>query len=268
MLLELVTGIGATKFVKDMMDADETEKQALEKYNEAFEKQSEAKLLIQQKKEYTDKRLKNVEKKKSAILSVALPRFVEVYGKIQKIEIHDPNRLLLTVDPKTLQQLDRIQSISIVTPKQLSDQESMIEFAFRGISGSIAKDAERRLSASRSQLSAAKVAYAQAESVAEVYAAIAERADRISRLLATMNMLFLRSIEETESTIRKNGTDVRNYTQYDKAVLMTCVNFAFATIDVLKIRVVDKNGTLYNAALPMIEQGEKYIAAMNRASNL
>lgn len=268
MILELATGVGTVKLVKDMMDADKNEKRALEKYGESFEKQSEAKLLIQQKREYTDKRLKNVEKKKKAILSVTIPQFVEVYQQIQKIEIHDSNRTLLPVDPKTLQQLGKLQSMSLVTPKELNDQESMIEFFFQGISGSIAKDAERQLSAARSQLSAAKVAYAQAESVAEVYAAITARADRVANLLATMNLLFSQSIEETERTIRKNGTNARNYTQYDKEVLRTCVNFAFATIDVLKIQVVDKNGALYNAALPMIEQGEKYIAALNSASNL
>ena len=268
MLLGLAAGVGTAKIVKDMMDADKKEKLALEKYGEAFEKQSEAKLLIQQKKEYADKRLKNVEKKKKSVLANTIPKFVEVYQQIQKVKINSSNQTVLPLDPKTLEQLGKIESMAIVTPKQLNDRDSVIETIFHGISGTIAKDAERQLSAAKSQLSAAKVVYSQAESAAEVYDAVAARADRVAKLLAMMNALFLGSIEETETIIEKNGTDARHYNRIDKEVLMTCVNFAFATIDVLKIQVVDKNGQLYNSALPMIEQGEQYIAAMNRASNL
>ncbi len=90
------------------------------------------------------------------------------------------------------------------------------------------KDSERLLSAAKRQLSAANVAYSQAESICTVCDAVIARADRISRLLMAMNSLFLRSIEETGKTIQRNGLDVHDYSEKAKGTLMTCVNMAVA----------------------------------------
>ena len=69
--------------------------QALAKRSKAFTKEAEARDLVYQKRSTAEKKMQNVAKKKRAIIESTLPRFVEVYQKIQKIDltISDKNEL-------------------------------------------------------------------------------------------------------------------------------------------------------------------------------
>lgn len=58
------------------------------------------------------------------------------------------------------------------------------------------------MSAANSQLRASNVVVEQSKSIAAVYDAIVERADRIAKLLMAMNALFTKSINETQNTIQ------------------------------------------------------------------
>ena len=91
----LIPGLVATAVVKtcyDITKSLELDEKSLKKYSKAFEMNEEAKLLVKKKEEFTDKRLANVAKKKRAIIQDTVPRFVEVYGKIQKIELEDKQK--------------------------------------------------------------------------------------------------------------------------------------------------------------------------------
>ena len=79
-----------------------------------------------------------------------------------------------------------------------------------------------------------------------------------------MNALFVGSIAETERTIAKNGLDIGNYSEYEKGVLMTCVNIAAAMSDIITIPVVNEQGQLYESAREMVEKGEQYLKKMNQ----
>lgn len=127
------------------------------------------------------------------------------------------------------------------------------------------KDSERLLSAAKRQLSAANVAYSQAESICTVCDAVIARADRISRLLMAMNSLFLRSIEKTGKTIQRNGLDVHDYSEKEKGTLMTCVNMAVAMTDLINIPVINTEGEIAESAMKTILTGEKYLAEMKEA---
>ena len=118
----LIPGLVATAVVKtcyDITKSLELDEKALKKYSKAFEMNEEAKLLVKKKEEFTDKRLANVAKKKRAIIQDTVPRFVEVYGKIQKIEIEDKqkaNELALKKSAQDLGVLNTISAISIKKP--------------------------------------------------------------------------------------------------------------------------------------------------------
>ena len=83
----------------------------------------------------------------------------------------------------------------------------------------------------------------------------------------SMNALFVKSIQKTNDTIDRNGLDVKKYSEYDKGILMTCVNIALAMTDIIDIPVIDENGTLCKTAEEMITKGEQYIFKMERAIN-
>ena len=224
--------------------------QALAKRSKAFTKEAEARDLVYQKRSTAEKKMQNVAKKKRAIIESTLPRFVEVYQKIQKIDltISDKNELAVY---NQFQKSNAIQAMQVVIQKPLTDGQLITEYIFKGIGG----------------MMIANVVYSQAQSVAEVYDAIIGRAERIASLLMRMNALFLGSIFETEKVITQNGTNAKAYNQQDMGILMTCVNLAGAMSEIINIPVLDENGELCKAAVEIIQTGEAYIEQMNDLIN-
>lgn len=243
------------------------DEKAINKYSKAFSRQEEAAQLLKSKEEYVDKRLANVAKKKRAIINDTVPKFVDVYSKIQKVEVSLKSQSTELAFPINENELSKIDSMAMSCKKEFTDKELVCGWFIMGLGTMIRKDSERSLSAASNQLRAANVVYSQAESVAAVYDAIVERADRIAKLLMAMNALFIKAIQETDNVIGKNGLDVRNYDEFDKGVLMTCVNIAGAMSDLIKVPVVDEDGLVSQAAEDMIATGENYLSKMKTLIN-
>lgn len=246
--------------------ANQMDEKALKKYAKAFERSGEAELMVRKKAEDTNKRLLNVAKKKRAIVQNTVPKFVDVYEQIQKVELDSKTQLSI-INQNDIEKLAVLNSVSISVKKNVTDKELICGLLTKGLSKMMVMSSEQYLSAANSQMRASNVVYSQSESICEVYDAITARADRIADLLVKMNVLFLRSIDETASTIERNGLDVRNYSDYDKGVLMTCVNIASAVSDIIDVPVIDENGQICESAMEMILTGENYIAKMNQAIN-
>lgn len=261
MIIEALVGSVLASNIYHANKSLDMDERALKKYAKAFEKSEEAAGLIRKKAEYMDKRLANVARKKRSIINNTVPKFVEVYGQIQKVEIESKSKDLSICH--NAQNLTLFYSPALSMKKDFTDKELVCGCLIHGLGKMMEKESERYLSAANNQMRAANVAYSQAESILTVYDAIIQRADRIAKLLVEMNVLFLGSIEQTGLTIRKNGYDVRNYSEYDKGVLMTCVNMAAALSDLIDIPVVDENGKLCENALALIQTGEEYINKMN-----
>jgi hypothetical protein len=264
----IVEGLVVGAVISTFYNVDKSVKmdeKALKKYAKSFEINEEAKLQLQKKAEYTDMRLSNVAKKKRAIVEVTVPQFVEVYGQIQKIELENCAEVNEIAIRNNMQKLAVLDSLSISATKGISDKDFVCGLLIKGIGKMMVNDSERYLSAANSQLRAANVASAQAESIASVYDAVIARADRIAELLKNMNALFTRSIQETKKTIEKNGVNVRNYSEYEKGILMTCVNIAVAMSDLIDVPVVDEKGQICESATEMIITGEQYLNKMQSA---
>ena len=267
MILELLSIGGVVKTFYSANKSLEMDSRALKKYGKAFEVAEEAKILIQKKESLADKRLANVVKKKRAIIKNTIPKFVNVYGVIQKVEINNKQILNEISFLNDNDKLESINNLTVYTKKNFSDKELVCSFITKGFAKMMEMDSERYLSAANNQLRAANVLYSQSESIGAIYDSIIARADRISNLLVAMNALFLRSINETASTIEKNGPNVQNYTDYDKGVLMTCANIACAISDIINVPVIDQNGNIYESATKMIEQGENYLSQIKNILN-
>ena len=264
MLIELAIGaVGVGKLLSDGNKALKMDAEAIAKYGKAFTREYEAEQLVQQKRNFADKRLENVAKKKSAVITASLPMFVDVYGKIQKINIQQKTDRFEIAEISDAEKIGTLQSIGVVTKKEFTNKELIVGTMFKGIPGMIVEDSKRNLSAARSQLSAANAVYSQAQSIAEVYDAIIGRADRIAKLLMNMNALFIGVITESQRLIEKNGLDIRNYSEKEKSTLVLCVNFAVAMTKLLDIPVLDENGKIAQAAVEMIENGEAYLSKIN-----
>jgi hypothetical protein len=264
----IIEALAVGALAKTFYSADKSlkmDEKALKKYAKAFERSEEAELLVKKKAEFADKRLMNVAKKKRAIVQNTVPKFVDVYSQIQKIELENKTTVNEIAIRDQVRKLAILDALSVSVKKEFTDKELVCGWMTKGLGKLMEMDSERYLSAANSQMRAANVIYSQSESIGAVYDALVARADRISNLLMAMNALFIRSINETSKTIEKNGLDVRNYSAYDKGVLMTCVNIAVAISDIIDVPVVDEKGQICESANEMIMTGEKYLEKMNQA---
>lgn len=260
----LVVGAIASTF----LSADKSnriDEDALDKYAKAFEKSEEAKLMIHKKMEYMNKRVFNVVKRKRAILEYSYPKFMEVYSKIQKVDIQKTNKSMNYLGINTESLYSRIDNMTIILKKDFSSEELICGLFTKGFNGMMIKDSERFLSAANTQLSIANVAYSQAVSICTVYDGIILRADKISHLLMNLNALFLKSICKTDEIITKNGVDIKNYSDFEEGILMTCVNIAVAITDIIKEPLVDEKGKIYETSADTIRAGELF---MEKITNL
>lgn len=261
MLIEslVAAGIAASIYVpvNKSMKLDE---KAMQKYGKAFEKANNAQIKVKHKVEFADKRANNVANKKRAIINYSLPKFIEVYEKIQNIQRKSKNSEIIEIS--NYENLNHFIDIPIASLQGFTTKQLICSVAARGIVGTMVKESEQKLSAAKNTMNYAKVYESQAESLISIYDAIIERADKISDLLIKMNILFLRSIEETERVIEANGTDYNNYSEFDIGVLHTCVNIADAVIKMLDIPVVDEQGQLVEEAVKLIEKGQDFLDKM------
>ncbi|CBH21396.1 protein of unknown function [Acetoanaerobium sticklandii] len=266
----IIGSLAAGAVIKTFYNVDKCiklDEKALKKYASAFEISKEAELAVIKKAEFTDKRLMNVAKKKRAIIEVSIPKFIQVYENIQKIEVE--NKVLIN-ELEILKDFDKVYKLevfSLSTKKSFTDKELICGLAMKGLSKMWVMDSERNLSAANNQLSTANVLQAQAESIVSMYDAIIARADRLSNLLMALNALFIKSIHETDCTIRKNGLDIKIYTDYEKGVLMTCVNIAKGLSEIIDVAVVDENGKIFQSGLDLIIKGEKHLNSMRTILN-
>ncbi|NFF82263.1 hypothetical protein FC764_13640 [Clostridium botulinum] len=267
MILEI---LGASAFAHLIYSTDKCikmDEKALERYAKAFEQSKKAELIVRNKEEYADKRLMNVVKKKRAIMKNTVPKFVEVYSQIQKIDLGDNVDTNEIAIHDNMGKLSIRNALSILNKKEFTDKALICGLLTKGLGNIMVMDSERFLSAANNQMREANVVYSQSESICTVYDAIIARADRIAKLLVGMNVLFIRSIEETKRTIDKNGLNVNNYSDYDKGVLMIGVNIAAAMADIINVPVVTSEGDISAAAMETIVTGEEYLEKMNNVIN-
>lgn len=267
------TGLGVAGFANGLwgaMKASELDERTLKKFARAFEKNEEARQMIAEKEALLDKRLMNVVKKKRAIISISVPQFVEVYSKIQKLNIQISEELPSLFKDLPEDKKQTVAGLVMSYQKPFTDTElicGILNPFTGGLGGTFIKDSERFASAARNQLSEANVIYSQAETICTVYDAIIERADRLSLLLAQLNYLFLKVIESTRVVIEENGLDTTKYSKQDKSILMTCVNFAAAVADLFHVSVITKEGQLIEESRQAIECGESYLLKMQKIIN-
>ena len=246
------------------MNLDE---KALKKYGEAFEVEHEARKLIYKKEQYTDKRLENVVQKKRAVIDYTIPKFIEVYKQVQNIEISRTEQINQLMCSDKIHTLTSMNNPVLSKKKKFTDKELVCGTLRYGVSGMMVKDSERRLSAANNQMSRANVMYSHAESISDIYDAIVMQANHVADVIKKLNMLFVRSIQETKITLEKNGVDVKKYNEYDKGILATCLNLAIAMSEMIHVPVLEENGEISERAKGMIITGEQYIEEFNRIIN-
>lgn len=242
----------------------ELDEKALKKYAKAFEKQSEANDRLYKKQKMAENRVANCMKKKKAILETTMKEFLEVYGKIQKIEFQDGSGIKeLKQNKFSVEEVQQLDQMIMITKKPITDKEAVLGLTFN-LYGSFVKDSERYLSAANNQMRSANVMDEQSNVIYMAYDNVILRADHIADLLVKMNFLLRKILVQAGKVIQNNGLDVAQYSQSDIEVLFICVNFADAVKKILDIPVIDEEDKMNQIAEKAIEAGNQVCAEFNK----
>ena len=156
-----------------------------------------------------------------------------------------------------------MQNMAVIPSRELTDSENLVLLFKGGIGKCMIEDSERFLSQARKQLSAANVVQQQAENLAQSMDILIGKCNGISTLIAQLNFLFAKSIQNSKEIIAKRGNEPSNYTQADRDVLMTCMNLADALKKICDAPVITPNGDITKEMEQTVQLGKKFAREIN-----
>ncbi len=249
MLLE-ATIIGG-KYIHDMMKSDKLEQQAVDKTIRSLDKLSKAQAERNAAKECMNQEVIRFGNRKRGILFSSMQQFVDLYKKIIKINFSKKEEAAIFKNFSVIEQSEMELNVKMVqkdikTPgptknvvagclvggvgglsgsiRNLSLGASSIAAmgagAFVGaVSSSIVDDSKRKLDMANIEAKRARMLAIQNNSIELAYDAITQRVTRMTDVLTKLNVMFVKSIHNTEKIIDKNGVDKRNYSKADREQL-------------------------------------------------
>lgn len=245
--------------------ANDTDDRALNTLKKAYDRHADAIELFERHKQDADASLQKLVNRKKGILSSRMTRFISVYEAIRKIDFRPGDGILeLYTNTLSVKQVEEIKVMMATSMKPLSEKELAVKYLFGGvihggIGGMLLADSKRNAEIANSQKRIANTLYSQAETMAIAVDAIGKRAEQMSGLLARFSMLFGECLDATEQIIQQNGTGRSCYSKADRETLMNCVNLACAVKAVLDVPILNADGSVTEASLKALEDGENRI---------
>ncbi len=270
-------GKSIINFFRSLNESDELDKAARERYTEALNRQHEAEALLKGKKQAADKAVIKLANRKRGIIGTSLFRFLEVYKQIRKIVFHEGDGMRelrsLVILPE---EVASIKSVSLRIAEPLKDNEAKAFLIKRGIidrytgglsysglangiADAMVEESKRKMAAADDQMWVADVAYREAETIGTALDTVTERCNQIANLLASLNVLFVKSLHNITGIIERNGSSGDRYNSYERKCLMTCVNLAKTIKQIIDEPIIDKNGELAAETAKVLEIGNKFM---------
>ena len=227
------------KFIYDLNKACNMDEDSRRRMMKAFQRETEARLLVRQKSQELEAALERIVQRKWGTLS-NFRRFVDLYQQIIEIDFQAEKR--------------KGELALIPLKKDYVD----------GLGRSLLDDAEQFRAESVKQLRAAGVVYGQAENIAKAIDIMIGQCETISSVIAGLNLLLAKTIRTSEALIEERGSDPDRYTREDRDVLMTCMNVVDALKKIIDAPVVTRDGQLAQEIMTTIRLGKAYAEAVKK----
>lgn len=249
------------RFINNMIQSDKNNARADKLNVKAFNK------IVTSEKELSDcerKTRASIEKlsnRKRGVLSTSFPKFLEVYEKMMKINFTEGDGInelnSLSIGSVAVSEVKEMVSIA---SKELTTGQILSTMIVRGgISGVIRQESEMSVSEARIRSSQASLIESQIKTNCVILESIYQRAERISKLIAQLNVLFIKSLVTTREIIDKKGIERKNYTQKDRDSLAMCINIVSTLKIIIDTPLLNQNGELEEQSISAIEIGNDYI---------
>lgn len=253
------------KFMYDLNKACDMDEDSRRRMRKAFQRETEARLLVKQKSQELEAALGRIVQRKRGTLS-NFRRFVDLYQKIMDIDFQAEKRQpVLAVIPLKEEDFAGLQQMVLIPKRAFTDSEVLMSLLKGGLGRSMLDDAEQFRSQSVKQLRAAGVVYAQAENMARAIDIMVGQCETISEVIAHLNFLLAKTIRTSEVLMEAKGSDPARYTRADRDVLMTCMNVVDALKKIVDAPVVTRDGQLTKEIMTTIRMGREYAAAVKKS---
>lgn len=248
------------KFMYDLNKACDMDEDSRRRMRKAFQRETEARLLVKQKSQELEAALGRIVQRKRGTLS-NFRRFVDLYQKIMDIDFQAEKRQpVLAVIPLKEEDFAGLQQMVLIPKRTFTDSEVLMSL----LKGGLGRYAEQFRSQSVKQLRAAGVVYAQAENMARAIDIMVNQCDTISEVIAHLNFLLAKTIRTSEVLMEAKGRDPGRYTRADRDVLMTCMNVVDALKKIVDAPVVTRDGQLTEELMTTVRMGREYAAAVKK----
>lgn len=297
MLLE-ATIIGG-KYIHDMMKSDKLEQQAVDKTIRSLDKLSKAQAERNAAKECMNQEVIRFGNRKRGILFSSMQQFVDLYKRIIKINFSKKEEAAIFKNFSVIEQSVMELNVKMVqkdikTPGPTknvvagclvggvgglsggilnlslgaSNIAAMGAGAFVGaVSSSIVDDSKRKLEMANIEAKRARMLAIQNNSIELAYDAITQRVTRMTDVLTKLNVMFVKSIHNTEKIIDKNGVDKRNYSKADREQLATCIDLVVTIKKFIDAPIVDEEGKVTKKSEEVLMLGNTCINQVNETLN-
>ncbi|WP_414698312.1 hypothetical protein [Peptacetobacter sp. AB845] len=262
--MSILVGAGLLAIAASAEKSSRIDRQTRKKLSKAYDKEFNAKNMIEEKQKQVDNALLRVANRKRGILSTSIKEFLEIYDKIIKINFIESDEIKkLNQSSLALQNISELKCSVSNAALPLSDKEIILKFALTGVGGLMIADSKRNLSIANSQMKISRVIEEQAQSISVILDYITDISGKIASLLSKLNILFNKSIKESKILINEKGINRKNYNKEDRDILMTCINIADAIKKIIDAPIIDENGEIKEETLKIISIGNEYLEKIN-----
>ena len=257
-------------FFRNMIEADRNNERADKINITAFERMQESKAKQQEAKEKMENSFEKLANRKKGILMTSMKSFLDIFDKIMKIDFERGDDITEILSNNiTSQVITEAREMSVnASSYQLTDGQSFATFIKGGISGIIRKDSEINLSVAKMRRKQADVLETQSEIICIAMNNVTDTLNKVSDILAKLNIVFMKSIKTCDLLIEENGTNRLNYSKADKEKLMTCINIASAIKQILDTKLINENGELTEQSVQAISIGDECLKKINETINM
>lgn len=270
MLFEVGAAISVGKVIYNMYQSDKMDEMALNKSLKSMNRMEEAKAAQRVKREDAKQSMLRLGNRKKGILGSSMKRFIEVYEQIKEINFIEKDGSMELKYLPAVWESEIISQVSYASAP-MTDGEivtSMVVNGFfwgigGGVSALIKKDSERNLEMAQARAKQARIIAEQANTVSLAYEAIIERSNQITDVLTKLNLLFVKSLANTENIISERGADKTKYSFSDRENLAVCINLASAVKKIIDTPLLDETGEIAAKSLEAIRIGQEYIQKIN-----
>lgn len=256
-IVPIFLGSSVYKLFHDLSEAEKNEARAQKISVEAINKMTSAEYQCYQAAERVKRSIHKLANRKKAILSTSFITFLDVYEKIIKIEFREGDGIKeLFQSNFNLAVIHEIRDVALINPITMTDRQIIASVLFGGISGSIVKDSEMKITSAKALNKQSDLYKEITQTNIVVMEGLYKHLNQVAEVLGNLNLLFIKSIHYSGELIKKNGYDCTTYRKEDKESLATCINIAKTIKVIIDTPIVDDNDNITQAMVMAMEEGQ------------